>query len=203
MFPDFSKLFLSSLLLTTPFAVYADESHPATQPVEGAPLVVYDELYYERMGDKASTETLQLIADFQKMRQGDASTAWVDATGGFYYLDLKKGNGKTPEQGQILRVHVRICRGDGTMIGDTLAFREPQQYWLGGQALPAPFEQALGSMQIGGRRLFAVSEDAEMDFEAIVFPFHRDRPKRGDLVFYEITLLGARFDELRNAVKFQ
>lgn len=165
---------------------------------DGTPEISYEQIYFSRMGDQASTTTLELIS-----KLGSTESGWEDSTGGVYFYDLKQGKGELPKPGQILRVHVRICTAEGKMIGDTIAFREPQQYFLGGQLLPAPFEQALATMQVGGRRLIAVTEEAEMDFEVIVFPYHRDRPKRGDRVFYEVSLLSVRYDELRKAVRFE
>ena len=165
---------------------------------EGVPQVDYEEVYFTRMGDTASTHTLSLIASLGKPDSG-----WVSSGEGVYYHDLAVGKRHYPEPTHVLRVHARICDAKGHMIGDTVAFREPQRYLMGGKLLPEGFEQALATMRVGGRRLIGVTKESDMDFEVIVFPYHRGRPQKGDTVFYEITLLDAKPDELRKAVRFQ
>lgn len=153
-----------------------------------------------RMGDRATTETLQLIA---KRKEPDGG--WNTLATGFAYVDVKEGKGDAvPKQGEVLRLHVKVCTEDGRILSDTLAWREQVQYLLGSKRFEPAFEQVLRSMKHGGRRLVYVpAARLLMKPSNPVFYWHGGVPDQDAPIYVEVSLLRFGPDELRHATKFQ
>lgn len=71
---------------------------------------------------------------------------------GLQYLDLKVGDGKSPEKGNTLTVHYKGTLEDGTVFdssyerGDPMTFKYIQTPMIKG------FDEGLATMKVGGKR---------------------------------------------------
>lgn len=153
-----------------------------------------------RMGDRASTETLQLIA-----RRTEPEGGWTKLATGFAYIDTKEGTGEeTPKQGEVLWFHVKICTEDGRILADTLAWREQIQYLLGSKRFEPAFEQVLRSMKKGGRRMVYIPAARLLSRpdQQVVY-WHGGVPDMEKPIYVEVSLMRFGPDPLRRATKFE
>ncbi len=76
----------------------------------------------------------------------------VTTESGLRYVDIKEGNGETPEKGQTVVVHYTGSLADGTKFDSSRDRDRPFSFKLGeGQVIPG-WEQGISTMKVGGRR---------------------------------------------------
>ncbi len=82
---------------------------------------------------------------------------------GLQYLDVQTGEGPTPQDGDIVEIHLVAELADGTPLGDTHAQGSPIKVVMGtGQLFPG-LEEGIKMMQPGGQASMVVPPDLIVD----------------------------------------
>ena len=112
-----------------------------------APVVVLD------TSAKPTVNDTRLIA----MDSGSDSEQTTDSTAvttpsGLKYVDLKEGDGATPQTGQTVTVHYTGTLENGTKFDSSRDRNRPFSFKLGVGQVIKGWDEGVGSMKVGGRR---------------------------------------------------
>jgi peptidylprolyl isomerase len=109
----------------------------------------------------------------------------ITTSSGLQYIDLKVGDGETPQKGQKVSVHYRGTLKDGTPFDNSYDRGAPLQFAFGvGQVIPG-FDEGLETMAVGGQRRLLIPSNlgyGERGAGNVI-------PPHSDLIF-EIELVG-------------
>ncbi len=90
--------------------------------------------------------------------QGGLENAITTASG-LEYIEVKAGDGPTPQAGDIVAVHYTGALEDGTVFDSSRERGEPIQFALGtGQVIPG-WDEGIGMMQEGGQAMLVIPSD--------------------------------------------
>jgi peptidylprolyl isomerase len=71
---------------------------------------------------------------------------------GLKYIDLKEGDGATPQTGQTVTVHYTGTLENGTKFDSSRDRNRPFSFKLGVGQVIKGWDEGVGSMKVGGRR---------------------------------------------------
>lgn len=76
----------------------------------------------------------------------------VTTDSGLQYIDLKEGDGATPQTGQTVTVHYTGTLEDGTKFDSSRDRNRPFSFKIGVGQVIKGWDEGVGSMKVGGRR---------------------------------------------------
>lgn len=94
----------------------------------------------------AAAAIAYVVANRRSQAGNEISTA-----SGMKYVDLKVGDGATPQMGQGVRVHYIGWLANGTEFNNSYKMGRPAEFSLGPGLIPG-WNEALQSMKVGGKR---------------------------------------------------
>lgn len=97
----------------------------------------------------------------------DDSAAKQSATttqSGLKYIDVKKGSGQTPKEGQIVIVHYTGTLPDGTKFDSSRDRNDPFKFTLGKGQVIKGWDEGIATMNVGGQRKLIIP--AELGYGA-------------------------------------
>jgi peptidylprolyl isomerase len=96
---------------------------------------------------------MTLVSVVPAPKQTEVDPADYETTeSGLQYYDIVVGDGATPEVGQTVVVHYSGWLEDGTLFDSSVQRGEPFTFPLGQGAVIAGWDEALATMQVGGKR---------------------------------------------------
>ncbi len=116
-------------------------------------------------GDEAQSDEQTEVAEMSneasealaKLQEGEgAGKEVVTTASGLSYVDLKAGEGASPEPGQTCSTHATLWLLDGTRIWSSRDGDSPFDFQLGGGAVIAGWDEGVSTMKTGGLRRLAV-----------------------------------------------
>ena len=130
-------------------SAYADELTD-TQPV----------VVNQSTSDRSVVNDTKLIA----MNTGSESeqTTGKDAVttpSGLKYIEIKEGDGATPQKGQTVVVHYTGTLEDGTKFDSSRDRNQPFSFRLGVGQVIQGWDEGLSTMKVGGRRQLIIPSD--------------------------------------------
>lgn len=97
--------------------------------------------------------------DVAEATADEAAGELVTTESGLQYVDLRAGDGDSPEAGDAIAVDYRGTLEDGTVFDSSYERGEPIQFRIGvGQVIPG-WDEGVGSMQVGGKRKLIIPSD--------------------------------------------
>ncbi|NEO88565.1 MAG: FKBP-type peptidyl-prolyl cis-trans isomerase [Spirulina sp. SIO3F2] len=110
----------------------------------------------------AGAESADEKAEDSNVKDEDEDTAageTITTDSGLQYVDLRVGDGETPETGALIEVDYHGTLEDGTVFDSSYDRGEPLQFQIGvGQVIPG-WDEGVGSMQVGGKRKLIIPSD--------------------------------------------
>lgn len=100
-------------------------------------------------GDASSPATTQTQG---QMTKAPAGADTVTTPSGLKYIELKVGEGATPEQGQTLSVHYTGWLTNGRLVDSSKGSGQPFTFVLGQGRVIKGWEEGLATMKVGGSR---------------------------------------------------
>lgn len=128
-----------------------------------------------------------LIYFFARKKGNSASTNEVTMADGLKYVDLKEGDGQTPQPGQTVVVHYTGTLEDGTKFDSSVDKGRPFSFVLGSDGVIKGWNEGLMSMKVGGKRRLTVP--AKLGYGAAGRP--PAIPANATLIF-DVELLGIK-----------
>ncbi len=116
----------------------------------------------------------------------DSKEEIVTTPSGLQYVDLVKGNGLQPKNGQTVKVHYVGRLTNGQKFDSSLDRNQPFEFVLGVGQVIKGWDEGVASMKIGGKRKLIVPSELGYGTRG-VGPI----PPNATLVF-EVELLGVR-----------
>ncbi len=96
-------------------------------------------------------------AALAKLQDGEgAGKEVVTTASGLSYLDLRSGEGETPEPGQTCSTHATLWLLDGTRVWSSRDDGNSFDFELGGGEVIAGWDEGVSTMRPGGLRRLAV-----------------------------------------------
>jgi len=81
-----------------------------------------------------------------------ANPTIVNTASGLKYIDIKKGEGETPKQGQTVVVHYVGTLDDGTQFDSSYDRKEPFEFTIGAGEVIKGWDLGIATMSVGGER---------------------------------------------------
>ena len=106
----------------------------------------------ETSANPAVDKTILMTMNSNSESEQTTSTDTVTTDSGLQYIELKPGDGATPQKGQTVVVHYTGTLEDGTKFDSSRDRNRPFSFKLGvGQVIPG-WDEGIASMKVGGRR---------------------------------------------------
>ena len=138
----FGLLLLVAQLSGGKNSALADEINK-TQPVAVAA---------ETSANPAVDKTILMTMNSNSENEQTTSPNTVTTPSGLQYIELKEGDGATPQKGQTVVVHYTGTLEDGRKFDSSRDRNRPFSFKLGvGQVIPG-WDEGIASMKVGGRR---------------------------------------------------
>lgn len=80
----------------------------------------------------------------------------ITTDSGLQYIDIKKGEGLVPKQGQTVIVHYTGTLADGTKFDSSRDRNAPFRFKLGAGQVIKGWDEGLASMKVGGQRTLII-----------------------------------------------
>jgi hypothetical protein len=81
-----------------------------------------------------------------------SSGAEIETSSGLKYVDVKVGDGPSPQAGQTVSVHYRGTLTDGTQFDSSIDKGVPYEFPIGRAVVIAGWDEGIMSMKVGGKR---------------------------------------------------
>ncbi len=132
--------------------------------------------------EPAKEEPATLKQEIEPIKIPDTA---VTTESGLQYVDIKVGEGETPQKGQVVKTHYTGWLISGKKFDSSLDRNEPLKFELGvGRVIPG-WDEGISTMQVGGKRKLFVPSHlgyGERGYPPVI-------PPNATLVF-EVELLG-------------
>ncbi|MGF1482196.1 MAG: FKBP-type peptidyl-prolyl cis-trans isomerase [Cyanophyceae cyanobacterium] len=112
---------------------------------------------------KPQTVMTQPNLTAQNMNNIDLEQA-TETPSGLKYVEIEEGQGESPSRGQTVTVHYTGTLEDGTKFDSSRDRNEPFKFKLGVGQVIKGWDEGVGSMKVGGRRLLIIP--AELGYGA-------------------------------------
>lgn len=83
----------------------------------------------------------------------------VTTESGLKYVDLKKGDGASPDKGQTAVVHYTGWLTDGTKFDSSVDRKQPFSFQVGRGMVIKGWDEGVASMKVGGKRKLIIPPD--------------------------------------------
>jgi len=130
-----------------------------------------DNLYFSLQLNKIETEEEVKAAqeiEMKRLQENESNlrneylaTNYPDAKpteSGLYIIDLKKGTGSTPENGQNVKVHYKGMFLDGAVFDSSIG-KAPIDFALGQGRVIKGWDEGIATMKKGGKAVFVIPSD--------------------------------------------
>jgi peptidylprolyl isomerase len=94
----------------------------------------------------------------QEIKTMDLSKA-VTTPSGLKYIDIKEGEGASPEKGQQVTVHYTGTLENGTKFDSSRDRGQPFTFQIGVGQVIKGWDEGVGTMKVGGRRTLIIPSD--------------------------------------------
>jgi peptidylprolyl isomerase len=106
----------------------------------------------ETSANPAVDKTILMTMNSNSESEQTTSTDTVTTPSGLQYIELKEGDGATPQKGQTVVVHYTGTLENGSKFDSSRDRNRPFSFKLGvGQVIPG-WDEGIASMKVGGRR---------------------------------------------------
>jgi peptidylprolyl isomerase len=103
------------------------------------------------------TNLIAMSADSGSEQTPDTNV--VTTPSGLKYVDIKQGDGATPQKGQTVVVHYTGTLEDGTKFDSSRDRSRPFSFKLGVGQVIQGWDEGIASMKVGGRRQLIIPAD--------------------------------------------
>lgn len=149
------------------------------------PIILCTFLFFSCDSEKKETAQEESTALKQEIKTIKIPDNAVTTESGLQYVDIKIGEGETPQKGQIVETHYTGWLLNGNKFDSSLDRNEPLKFELGvGRVIPG-WDEGISTMRVGGKRKLFVPSHlgyGERGYPPVI-------PPNATLVF-EVELLG-------------
>ncbi|NES81179.1 MAG: FKBP-type peptidyl-prolyl cis-trans isomerase [Moorea sp. SIO2B7] len=110
----------------------------------------------------AQDETMPIETDTNPEQEKNTimtDSQTITTPSGLKYIDIKEGNGATPQKGQKVTVHYTGTLEDGTKFDSSRDRGNPFQFKIGVGQVIKGWDEGVGTMKVGGRRTLIIPPD--------------------------------------------
>ncbi|MGQ4648582.1 FKBP-type peptidyl-prolyl cis-trans isomerase [Lyngbya aestuarii] len=100
--------------------------------------------------DETKNELMAMNSDSESEQISNADA--VTTPSGLKYVELKEGDGATPQKGQTVVVHYTGTLEDGTKFDSSRDRNRPFSFKIGVGQVIKGWDEGVGTMKVGGRR---------------------------------------------------
>lgn len=97
-----------------------------------------------------NTRLIAMNSDSESEQTTGSDTKTTDS--GLKYIEIKEGNGATPQKGKTVTVHYTGTLEDGTKFDSSRDRNQPFSFKLGVGQVIKGWDEGLSTMKVGGRR---------------------------------------------------
>ena len=117
---------------------------------------------------------------------GDKSGEEVMTDSGLKYVDMKVGDGASPQAGQLVTVHYTGWLEDGTKFDSSVDKNRPYEFTIGAGRVIKGWDEGVLTMKVGGKRKLNIPPELGYGAQA-----NGPIPPNSTLIF-EVELLAIR-----------
>lgn len=112
--------------------------------------------FYDVEGGKMKRVLTFAVAIVMAACSGDKSGEEVMTESGLKYVDVKVGDGESPEVGQLVTVHYTGWLEDGTKFDSSVDKKRPLEFTIGTGRVIRGWDEGVMTMKVGGKRKLTI-----------------------------------------------